>query len=95
MAFSDEQLNQYDREGAVMIDSPFAVEELDRAEAAWDRIKASGDPPYADPDYVDIVQHPFFEEVAKKVLRANSVHLWWNIQPQMRPPWEGRSKSPR
>ncbi len=94
MAFPDEQLNQYERDGAVMIDSPFTVEELDRAEAAWDRLQASGDPAYEDPDYVDVVQHPFFEEVAKKVLRSDSVHLWWGVQPHNRPPREGQFNSP-
>ena len=64
---SDEQLKQYDEQGFVTIDTPFSEAELDRAEAAWDRLKESGEAPYDDPDYVDVVQHPFFEEVAQKV----------------------------
>ena len=86
MSFTDVQMRQYDEEGAVTIDSPFTTEELDRAEAAWDRLKASGRPPYEDPDYVDVVQHPYFEEVARKVLRAESVHLWWGLSPHERAP---------
>ena len=57
---TDAQLTQYEEQGAVTIDSPFSEEQLDRAEAAWDRLKASGDPPYENPDYIDVVQHPFF-----------------------------------
>ena len=95
MAFTDEELVQYERDGAVTTDSPFSSEELDRAEAAWDRLKESGDPPYEDPDYVDVVQHPYFEEVAKKVLRAESVHLWWGLSPHERPPWKGPFSSSR
>ena len=96
MLFTDADLEHYERDGAVTIDSPFTEEELDRAEAAWDRLKESGDPPYEDPDYVDVLQHPYFEEVAKKVLRADSVHLWWGLSPHERPPWGEREfDSPR
>ena len=82
------QLTQYEEQGAVTIDSPFSKEELDRAEAAWDRLKASGNPPYEDPDYIDVVQHPYFEELAKKVLRADAVHVWWSLHPHERAPAE-------
>ena len=64
-------------QGAVTIDGPFSEAELDRAEAAWDSLKASGDLLYTHLDYVDVIQHPYFEEIAKKVLRAQAVHLWW------------------
>jgi len=93
--FTDADLEQYERDGAVTIDGPLNEEELDKVEAAWDRIKESGDPPYEDPDYVDVIQHPYFEEVAKKVLRAESVHLWWGLSLHERPPWEREFDSPR
>jgi len=85
MSITDAELEQYERDGAVTIDGPLSTEELDRAEVAWDLLKESGDPPYEDPDYVNVVQHPYFEEVAKKVLRADSVHLWWGLSPHERP----------
>ena len=66
--FTDTQLAQYEKQGAVTIDSPFTTEQLDRAEAAWDRLKKNGGEPYEDPDYIEVIQHPYFEEVAKKVL---------------------------
>ena len=34
-----------------------------------------------------MIQHPLLEEVAKRVLRAVGVHLWWSLGPQARPPW--------
>jgi len=70
----------------VTIDSPFTTEQLDRAEAAWDRLKQNGGEPYEEPGYVDVIQHPYFEEVAKKLLRANAVHLWWGLAPHERAP---------
>ena len=86
--FTDAQLAQYDEQGAVTIDSPFTPEQLDRAEAAWDRLRADGaGPPYEDPDFVDLIQHPYFEKVAKKLLRADAVHLWWGpLAPHERSP---------
>ena len=94
MQFTDAELRKYEKEGAVIIDSPFTTEELDRAESAWDRLKESGSPPYEDPDYVDVVQHPYFEEVAKKLLRADAVHLWWGLSPHERAPAKAPFASP-
>jgi ectoine hydroxylase-related dioxygenase (phytanoyl-CoA dioxygenase family) len=83
---TDEQLSQYETQGAVTIDSPFTIQQLDRAEAAWDRLKEKGGAPYEDPDYLDVIQHPFFEAVAQKLLRASAVHLWWGLAPHERAP---------
>ena len=83
---TDTQLAQYEEQGAVTIDSPFTTEELDRAEAAWDRLKESGGAPCDDADFVDFVQHPYLEEVAEKLLRADAVHLWWNVSTHERAP---------
>ncbi len=93
--FTDAQLAQYEEQGAVTIDTPFTPEELDRAEAAWDRLKQNGGAPYDDPDYIEVVQHPYFEEVAKKVLRAEAVHLWWGLAPHERAPAEPPYTDPR
>lgn len=88
-------LETYERNGAVTIDTPFTEEELDLAEEAWDRIKASGDPAYTDPGYVDMMQHPHFEAIAKQVLKANAVHLWWGLTPHERPAWTKPFDSPQ
>ena len=87
MSISDGELARYDKDGAVVIDTPFSSAELDRGEAAWDRLKVSGDWIDTDPDLVDMIQHPFMEEVARMVLRANGVHLWWSLSTHARPPW--------
>lgn len=92
---TDEQLAEYEESGVVTIDGPLSVEELDRAEAAWDRLRGSGEKSYNDPDYVDVVQHPYFEEVAKRVLKAEAVHLWWGLSPHERQPWTGPFDSER
>ena len=81
MPLTEAELKQYEEQGAVVVDSPLTTAELDRAEAAWDRLTASGRPPYEDPDYMDVFQHPYFEEMAMEVLRADAVHLWWGLSP--------------
>ena len=92
---TDAQLAQYEEQGAVTIDSPFTTEQLDRAEAAWDRLRDNGGAPYEDPDYIEVVQHPYFEEVAKKLLRADAVHLWWGLAPHERAPASAPYDDPR
>ena len=77
--FTDAQLARYEAQGAVTIDTPFTPEQLNRAEAAWDRLNENGVKAYDDPDYVDIVQHSYLEAVAKKLLRADAVHFWWGL----------------
>ena len=92
MSITDAQLLEYEERGAVTIDGPLTDRELDRVEAAWDRLRAAGAAPYEEPDYVDALQHPFFEEVAARVLRARAVHFWWSLGPHARapapPPWD-------
>ena len=95
MIFTDAQLAQYEEQGAVTIDSPFTTEQLDRAEAAWDRLRHQGGEPYEDPDYIEVIQHPYFEEVAKKLLRADAVHLWWGLAPHERAPASAPYADPR
>lgn len=95
MHMTDAELTQYETEGAVIIDTPFSEAELDRAEGAWDRLTKSGQQPYEDPDYVNLVQHPYLEAVAKEVLRAQAVHLWWGVKPHERAPAKGPFGSDR
>jgi hypothetical protein len=89
---TDDQLAEFETQGAVTIDGPFTDEEIDRAEAAWDRIQADGRPAYEEPAYVDVLQHPGLEALACKVLRARAAHLWWGLKPHNRgpvePPWD-------
>jgi hypothetical protein len=96
---NDEQMAQYEVDGVVTVDSPFTEADLDRYEAAWDRWVERGEDPrdlalLDDPDYVEIFQQPFFEEVAKKLLYADSVHLWSGWQPHNRAPYDPPFKPP-
>ena len=49
--------------------------DMDRIEAAWDRIVAKQSTTWADNDYLDMLTHPFFEGVACQVLRADAVQV--------------------
>ncbi len=85
--FTDAQLEQYEQQGSVTIDSSFTTDQLNRAETAWDRLKTNGyNKAHEDPDYIEIIQHPYLEEVAKKLLREDRVHLWWGAAPHARLP---------
>ena len=97
---TDEEIARFERDGAVVIDGPFVDSPamLDYLEAGWDRlydgeVKRTDQPAYAEQAYVDCIGHPFFEAVAKKVLRADEVGLFWGNQPHARPPWPGPFKS--
>ena len=65
--------------------------ELDEAEAAWDRVKAGETDKCHDHGYLDTLTHPFFEDVAKQVLRAPAVQLL-ETNPHERAPGTGATK---
>lgn len=95
-----QQLQQYERMGAVTVDGPLSEPELDEAESAWDRLMA--DPtvpttvnehgeqdvlePYDDDVYISVIAHPWFEKVAQQVLRTVDVRLFWGLAPHARWP---------
>ena len=98
---TDQQIAAYERDGAVIIDGPFVrdPQALAALEAGFDRLheaaqaqRAGGAlrssiPAYDEQAYVDCVSHPFFEAVAKRVLRAKEVGLFWGAGAQhARPP---------
>jgi hypothetical protein len=92
------ELEQYERLGAVTVDGPLTEAELVAAEAAWDRLhavsewavtndgKESQRPPYSEAAYLHIIAHPWFEQVAQQILRAQGVHLFWGLSPHARMP---------
>src|SRR5215212_2436432 len=87
---TEQELRQFDEDGVVTIDTPLTEAQIAAASAAFDRLlpftaPAEGQSPryrvgmtcsYDDPALVEIIQHPFFEEVAKQALRAESVHFF-------------------
>ena len=93
-----EQLAQFEEQGYVLVDIDCTPEWLDDAEAAWDRLSAAelaGTHSVAarkdkerlasDDGYLALISHPFFEEVAKQVLRSDRVHIIED-GPHVRPP---------
>lgn len=86
---TDEQLAAYERDGAVIIDGPFVNDPAALAvlEAGFDRLHEAAQsskaiPAYDEPAYVSCVSNPFFEAVAKRVLRAEEVGLFWGAGSQ-------------
>jgi hypothetical protein len=74
------QCEQFEELGYTLVNTPMMADEdwLDRAEATWARrTSALGSEWRAesiDPGYVELIANPFFEDVAKQMLRAEHVH---------------------
>ncbi len=80
MTDSDEQVRQFEQVGAVTFDGPFPPAQIQAVSdlvARLDAEKKLGG--YADyfvePLLVDVIQHPFFEEAAKRFLHAPEVEF--------------------
>lgn len=84
MELTEEQLRAFNEAGAVTIDTPLTAQQIADAAAAMDRLlpfqegncRVSRTCDYDDPAILDIIQHPFFEAVARRVLEANEVHFF-------------------
>ncbi len=81
---TDQEVRQFDEAGCITMDTPLTAQQIDDASAAFDRLmpfreghaRASLTCSYYDPALVEIIQHPFFEEVAKRVLRSSDVRFY-------------------
>lgn len=81
---TDNEVRQFDEVGTVTIDTPLTAAEIAAASAAFDRLLPwqEGNPrpsqtcSYYDPAILDIIQHPFFEEAARQILRADAVQFF-------------------
>lgn len=81
---TDQEVQQFDSEGAVTIDTPLTAQQIADACAAFDRllplregnVRPSLTNSYFDPAILDIIQHPFFEEVACQTLHTEQVHFF-------------------
>jgi ectoine hydroxylase-related dioxygenase (phytanoyl-CoA dioxygenase family) len=87
---TDSQIDQFNRAGAVTVDSPLTEQQMSAAAAVYDRVlpfvesdnaeqsryRLSNACQFYDPELLDLIQHPFFETVAKQVLNAKSVNLY-------------------
>jgi hypothetical protein len=82
---SAEQMAAFERDGAVLVDTPLTLAEMDGAEAAWHRIRGKETTTSTDTDFLNMLTHPFFESVAQQVLRATGVQVL-ETYPHDRPP---------
>ena len=81
---TDKDVAQFDEAGYVTVDTPLTLEQIAATSAAMDRLlpfdgknpRPSQTCNYDDPALVAIIQHPFFEAVAKQVLRTPSVRFF-------------------
>ena len=87
---TDDEIRQFDEAGAVTIDTPLTQRQISAACEALDRLlpfkqagpgevqhyRASLTDCYYDSALVDIIQHLFFEEVAKLALRSTEVKFF-------------------
>lgn len=87
---TNQQSRQFSQAGAVTIETPLTAPQIAAASAALDRLlplpkHADGQAPryrasltcsYYDAELVDILQHPFFEQVAQTVLQADQVRFF-------------------
>ena len=83
---TEQEIQQFSDLGAVTINTPLTQQQLTAASDVFDRLlPGPGEKPryrvsttctFYDPELLDIIQHPFFEEVAKRVLRADEVRFF-------------------
>ena len=87
---STEQLSVFEERGAVTIDTPLTLKEIAVAAAAIDallpfqaaepnqapRFRYGATCNYYEPALLDLIQHPFFETVTKRVLRADAIRFF-------------------
>lgn len=89
MTMTDQQLADFERDGLATVDSPFTTAQINAASEAFDRLLSpppypssqplkyrTGTSDFTDPALIDLVQHPFLEEVAKQVLRCDQVKMF-------------------
>ena len=87
---TEQEVQQFSEMGAVTIDTPLTQQQLSAASAAFDRLLPFSEPEageapryrvsttctFYDPELLDIIQHPFFEETSKRVLRADEISFF-------------------
>lgn len=86
---SDAQIDEFERIGAVTIDTPFTTEQLDAASTTFDRLlpppgegadrdsfRVSRTNDFFNPQLLLFIEHPFTEAVCQRALRAEQVQFW-------------------
>lgn len=83
MSVTPEQIREFEETGGVMLASPFTADEIAAANRVFDGILTTDDLTagsratrfcdFYDPEILHLLQHPYLEEVAKVLLRADDV----------------------
>ena len=87
---SAEQLSIFEEKGAVTVDTPLTAQQITAAVTAIDsllpfkkaeegqtqRYRYGATCNYYEPALIDLIQHPFFEAVAKRVLHAEAIRFF-------------------
>ena len=66
------QMEEFEKEGATIVDLRLSPGDLAAAEAVWDR---NTSPTHDDPEWVRLYSQPCFEEIAKQVLGSDRVYI--------------------
>ncbi len=82
---TDTQAEQFERDGAVTIDGPFADSHIEALGRMFEEVKEWDDYSRFEPELLEVFQHPFCEEVAKRVLRADEVEFMGGVMRQRKP----------
>ena len=96
-----EQLRAFEASGYALLESPLTPDQLDSAEDAFDRLiqvrqthsqAVLSQALATDPPFVELISHPWFESVAKQLLRSEQVRLI-ELGPSQFRPGTGESRS--
>ena len=82
---TDTQIEQFERDGAVTIDGPFTDSHIEALGRIFEEVKKWDDYSRFEPELLEVFQHPFCEEVAKRVLRADEVEFMGGVMRQRKP----------
>ena len=82
---SPAELASFERDGYVLKVPPLSPQELDEAEATFDRlVSGAGPPKEEDEGFIKLISHPWLEAVAQQVLRTERVR-YIELGPHHRP----------
>ena len=87
---TDEQVKEFEELGAVTIDGEFTPEQIAAAAEVMDRLLVQPEPEpgekihyrvgrtncFYDPALLELIQHPFIEQIAKRTLTADEVEFY-------------------
>lgn len=82
---TEAEIEQFDRDGAVTFNGPFTECHIETLGHIFDRVDEWDDYSQFEPELLEVFQHPFREEVARRGLRANEVEFMGGVMRQRKP----------